>query len=165
MADLTHENIELTYFHFDQDETVKYLADRFMELYPNIKVTGTPYLPLVWKVPSPALFTVSARFWVSGSAFQYSETSRSSMLDRAKSWEAWFGATGHVAMFSEAFWTYQGTWATEGYEQYNLDIIPYVVPAVSEQDATANHHSIATIDFGGVTTGTKYPREAYATLS
>lgn len=37
-ADLTHDNIELTYFHFDQDETVKYLADRFMELYPNIKV-------------------------------------------------------------------------------------------------------------------------------
>lgn len=31
-ADLTTENIELTYFHFDQDETVKYLADRFMEL-------------------------------------------------------------------------------------------------------------------------------------
>ncbi len=39
-ADLTTENIELTYFHFDQDETVKYLADRFMELYPNIKVNA-----------------------------------------------------------------------------------------------------------------------------
>ena len=38
-TDLTEDNIELTYFHFDQDETVQYLADRFMELYPNIHVT------------------------------------------------------------------------------------------------------------------------------
>ena len=37
-TDLTTENIELTYFHFDQDETVQYLANRFMEIYPNIKV-------------------------------------------------------------------------------------------------------------------------------
>ena len=36
--DITTENIELTYFHFDQDETVQYLANRFMEIYPNIKV-------------------------------------------------------------------------------------------------------------------------------
>ena len=36
--DLTSDNIELTYFHFDQDETVKALADRFMQIYPNIKV-------------------------------------------------------------------------------------------------------------------------------
>ena len=37
-SDMTKDNIELTYFHFDQDETVQYLANRFMELYPNIKV-------------------------------------------------------------------------------------------------------------------------------
>ena len=39
-TDLTTDEIELTYFHFDQDETVQYLADRFMELYPNIKVNA-----------------------------------------------------------------------------------------------------------------------------
>ena len=77
---------------------------------------------------------------------------------------AWCGATGHVAMFSEAFWTYQGTWATEGFDQYNLDIVPYVIPAVSEADASADHHSIATIDFGGVTTSCTYQREAYELL-
>ena len=38
-ADMTTEPIELTYFHFDQDETVKLLAERFMQIYPNIKVT------------------------------------------------------------------------------------------------------------------------------
>ena len=38
--DLTTDDIELTYFHFDQDETVKALADRFMQIYPNIKVNA-----------------------------------------------------------------------------------------------------------------------------
>ena len=36
--DLTTDDIELTYFHFDQEETVKKLAERFQEIYPNIKV-------------------------------------------------------------------------------------------------------------------------------
>ncbi len=77
---------------------------------------------------------------------------------------SWEGATGHVAMFSEAFWTYQNLWATEEYDQYNLDIVPYVIPAVSEEDASANHHSIATIDFGGVSATCTYQREAYELL-
>ena len=38
-TDLTQDEIELTYFHFDQDETVQALAERFMQIYPNIKVT------------------------------------------------------------------------------------------------------------------------------
>lgn len=79
-------------------------------------------------------------------------------------WEAWGGASSHVALFTEAFWTYQGTWATEAFKKYNLDIIPYVVPAVSAEDASSDHHSIATIDFGGVTTSCKNPREAYELL-
>ena len=36
--DMTTEDITLTYFHFDQDEIVQRLADRFMQIYPNIKV-------------------------------------------------------------------------------------------------------------------------------
>ena len=39
-TDLTKDDIELTYFHFDQKETVEYLAKRFEELYPNIKVNA-----------------------------------------------------------------------------------------------------------------------------
>ena len=79
--------------------------------------------------------------------------------------DGWCGASGHVALFSEAFWTFQGTWNTDAYkEQYDLDIVPYVVPAVSAEDATKDHHAIATIDFGGVTTSCKYPREAYELL-
>lgn len=78
--------------------------------------------------------------------------------------QGWCGASSHVALFTEAFWTYQNTWATENYKQYNLDIVPYVVPAVSEEDAKSTHHTIATIDFGGLTTSCQYPREAYELL-
>ena len=312
-TDLTTDDIELTYFHFDQDETVQYLADRFMEIYPNIKVTvkyenvstyddtlltlvnnqetpdvvmfsdadfalsnailtdisgfydtdpetkelastineckigcygtdaryavpvkffpGVMYVDLnvlktlnieapsrnwTWAemiqlikdatvLDSPdgqayygvgvyyrldsyygfaAAQTIQGEFGFDGTDFDLSiwavgeqefadlatggyrapATETQEMEDWAGDWEAWSGATGHVALFTEAFWTYQGTWATEAFQQYDLDIVPYVVPAVSEEDATADHHSIATIDFGGVTSACKYPREAYELL-
>lgn len=311
-TDLTTENIELSYFHFDQDETVQYLANRFMEIYPNIKVNvqyenvatyNDTLLALVANGNSPDVimfsdadfalsnmlitdvseywnadeevknlaptieeakigsFQTSAQFAVpvkffpgimfvdrnvletlnvevpnqdwtwaemiqlikdctvldspdgmayyglgfynrldsyygiaasqdiigefgfNGTTFDLGiwavgeqefadlklggyvapATETQEMEDWAGDWEAWCGATGHVAMFSEAFWTYQGTWATEAFEQYNLDIVPYVIPAVNEEDA-GQAHSIATIDFGGVTTSCQYPREAYELL-
>ena len=87
------------------------------------------------------------------------------MEDWTQDWEGWAGNTGHAAVFSEAFWTFQGTWNTPSYhENFNLDIVPYVVPAVSSADAGAGHHSIATLDYGGVTTSCKNPREAYELL-
>lgn len=80
-------------------------------------------------------------------------------------WEGWAGASGHCAVFSEAFWTFQGTWNTPSWkENYDMNIVPYVVPAVSEADAGSDHHSIATIDYGGITTSCTYKREAYELL-
>ena len=80
-------------------------------------------------------------------------------------WDAWFGASGHVAVLTEAFWTFQGTWNNPNFvSDYDFDIVPYVIPAVSEEDATADHHSIATIDYGGVTVACQYQREAYELL-
>lgn len=312
-TDMTDKNIELTYFHFDQDETVQYLANRFMELYPNIKVNvkyenvstyNDTLLTLVANSQSPdvimysdadfalsnmlladiseywnadaetqnlastindaglgcyetdARFGVPVKFFpgvmyidrnvletlnveVAGQDWTWSEmiqlikdctvqdspdgmayygcgyynrldsyygiaarqdiigefgfngetfdlgvwavgeqefaelklgnyiaptTETQEMEDWAGDWEAWCGSTGHVALFTEAYWTYMGTWATEAFEQYDLDIVPYVVPAVTEADASVEHHSIATIDFGGVTTSCQYPREAYELL-
>lgn len=312
-TDLTTENIELTYFHFDQDETVQYLANRFMELYPNIKVNvkyenvstyNDTLLTLVSNQQSPDVIMYSdadfalsnmlladvSEYWnadpetqnlastvndaglgtyqtsgrfgvpvkffpgvmyvdrnvletlnveVPGQDWTWDEmiqlikdctvldspdgmayygcgyynrldsyygiaarqdiigefgfngetfdlgvwavgeqdfadlklggyiaptTETQEMEDWAGDWEAWCGSTGHVALFTEAYWTYQGTWATEAFQEYDLDIVPYVVPAVSEEDASAEHHSIATIDFGGVTTGCENPREAYELL-
>ena len=84
------------------------------------------------------------------------------MEDWIGDWDGWCGSTGQVALFSEAYWTFQNIWNTEGYlNNFDLDIIPYVVPAVSEEDASADHHSIATIDGGGICSGTAHPREAY----
>lgn len=91
-------------------------------------------------------------------------TETQEMEDWCGDWEGWCGTTGHVALFTEAYWTYMGTWGTPAYADYGLDIVPYVIPAVSEEDASSDHHSIATIDFGGVTTSCKYPREAYELL-
>lgn len=312
-TDLTTEDITLTYFHFDQDETVKYLAERFMELYPNITVNtvyenvstyndtlltlvsnqqtpdvimygdadfalsnmllsdisgyynsdpetaqlastvndcglgtyetnarfgvpvkffpGVMYIDMnvletlnvdapsrdwTWAdmiqlikdctvADSPdgmayygcgyfnrldsyygiaANQTIKGEFGFDGKEFdlgvwavgeqEFSDlklggyiapvTETQEMEDWMGDWEAWCGASGHVALFTEAFWTYQGTWATESYQQYDLDIVPYVVPAVSKEEASVDHHSIATIDFGGVTTSCPYPREAYELL-
>ena len=310
--DLTKDDIELVYFHFDQDETVQYLAERFMKIYPNIKVRpvyenvatyndtlltlvsdsntpdvimysdvdfalsnslladitdlwnsdpetqevadtindcgigcfgterrfavpvkffpGVMYIDLnVLKklnVEAPsrnwtwddmiqlirdctvdngdgmqyygcgyynrldsyygiaAAQTVQGEFGFDGKKFdlsawaigeqQFAELKQGNYIAplqntvAMETWmgdfEGWCGASSHVALFTEAFWTYQGTWATENWKQYNMDIIPYVVPAVSEEDASSEHHSIATIDFGGLTTACQYPREAYELL-
>lgn len=311
-TDLTQDEITLTYFHFDQDETVQYLANRFMQIYPNIKVVATyenvstygdtlltlvsnncpdvimysdcdyalsnmllsdiseywdsdPETKLIASTINDAgvgTFMTSARFAVpvkffptgmyidrnvletlnieeptrnwtwadmiqlikdatvldspdgmayygcgyynrldsyygiaasqdiigefgfNGKEFDLGvwavgeqefsdlklggyiapQPETQEMEDWTDDWEAWCGATGHVALFTEAFWTYQGTWATDAYKQYNLDIVPYVVPAVSEEDASKDHHTIATIDFGGITTSCQHPREAYELL-
>lgn len=312
-TDLTDENIELTYFHFDQDETVQYLANRFMELYPNITVNvqyenvatyGDTLNTLVSNNQAPDVlmysdadfalsnmllrdiseywnadpetknvadtvnsaglgtFQTSGRYAVpvkffpgamfidrnvleklnveapgqdwtwaemiqlikdctvldspDGQAYyglgvynrldsyygiaasqeiigefgfdgtdfdlgvwavgeqEFSDlklggyvapaTETQEMEDWTGDWEAWYGATGHVALFSDAFWTFQGTWNTEGFEQFDLDVVPYVVPAVNEADASKDHHSIATIDYGGISPSCKYPREAYELL-
>lgn len=312
-TDLTDEEIELTYFHFDQSETVEYLADRFEEIYPNIKVTpiyenvqtyndtllnlvnnkespdvimysdadfalanmlledisaywdsdsetkelastvndcglgcyetsgrfgvpvkffpGVMYVDLnvletlnvaapsrnwTWAemiqlikdctvLDSPdgmayygcgyynrldsyygiaAAQTIKGEFGFDGTDFDLSiwavgeqefaelkqggyiapTTETPEMEEWYGDWEGWCGTSGHVALFTEAYWTYQGSWAGDNMETYNLDIVPYVVPAVSEEDAAADHHTIATIDFGGITTSCKYPREAYELL-
>lgn len=312
--DMTDDEITLTYFHFDQDETVKYLADRFMEIYPNIKVItnyenvqtyNTTLLNLVntGKTPdvimysdadfalSNALLADVSSFWntdeetknlastinsagqgtfqtsarlgvpvkffpgamfvdtkvletlnvtvptqnwtwsemidlikkcsvadspdgrayygigvynrldsyygiaakqsvigefgYNGEVFDLSAwavgeqefsnlklsgyvapaTETQEMEDWMGEWEEWAGNSGHCALFSEAFWTFQNTWNSPSYqENYDMNIVPYVVPAVSAEDAGADHHTIATIDYGGLSSSCTYRREAYELL-
>ena len=84
------------------------------------------------------------------------------MEDWTGDWEAWFGATAHVAVFSEGFWTYMNLWGADGYqEQYGLDIVPYVTPNVIDEK---EHNVIATMYMGGVSTSCQYPYEAYLLL-
>lgn len=318
-TDMTQDKITLTYFHFDQDETVQYLANRFMEIYPNIKVI-TEYEPVgsandtlltlvaAGKTPDAVMisdadfalnnfllqdispywnadketqnladtvnaaglgtFMTSKRYavpvkffptmmcadlsvfrtlnidipeqnwtWdeminiiksakrdgsVDGTAYyglgyynrldslygiassqdiigefgfngqtfnlgmwavgeqQFSDLKLGGYVapqrgvvaeeDALEDWlgdiDAWYGLSGHVALMSEAYWTYQNLWNTEEIKNNypNLDIVPYVIPAVSAEDATKDHHAIATIDFGGVTSSCQHPREAYELL-
>lgn len=84
------------------------------------------------------------------------------MEDWSGDWGTWFGATGHVAVFSEGFWSYMNLWGTEGYQEtYGLDIVPYVTPNVVDEKA---HNVISTMYMGGVSTSCKYPYEAYLLL-
>lgn len=84
------------------------------------------------------------------------------MEDWSGDWDTWFGATGHVALFSEGFFSYMNLWGQEGYqEQYGLDIVPYVTPNVVDEK---DHNVISTMYMGGVSTSCEYPYEAYLLL-
>lgn len=90
------------------------------------------------------------------------QQSTQEMEDWSGNWDTWFGATGHVAVFSEGFWTYMNLWGVEGYqEQYGLDIVPYVTPNVVDEK---EHNVISTMYMGGVSTSCQYPYEAYLLL-
>lgn len=84
------------------------------------------------------------------------------MEDWTGDWEAWFGATGHVAVFSEGFWTFPNLWGADGYQdQYGLDIVPYVTPNVVDEK---EHNVVAQMFMAGVSSSCKYKYEAYLLL-
>lgn len=84
------------------------------------------------------------------------------MEDWSGDWSTWFGATGHVAVFSEGLWSYQNIWGIDGYqEEHGLDIIPYVTPNVIDEK---EHNIIANMYMGGVSSSCEYPYEAYLLL-
>ncbi len=90
------------------------------------------------------------------------ETETQEMEDWTGDWEEWFGATGHVAVFSEGFWTFQNIWGNGTYsEDRGLDIVPYVTPNVVDEK---EHNVIANMYMGGVSTSCEYPYEAYLLL-
>lgn len=78
-------------------------------------------------------------------------------------WDAWAGASGRVAIMTEAYWTYMNLWDDPYFkEELGINFVPYVVPSVEDVDGVAN--TIATLDMGGISAGTKHPREAYELL-
>lgn len=84
------------------------------------------------------------------------------MEDWSGDWSTWFGASGHVAIFSEGFWSYQNLWGVDGYQDtYGLDIVPYVTPNVVDEK---EHNIIANMYMGGVSTSCQHPYEAYLLL-
>ena len=84
------------------------------------------------------------------------------MEDWTGDYDGWFGATGHVAVFSEGFWTYQNIWGVDGYqEDLGLDIVPYVTPNVVDEK---EHNVISTMYMGGISSSCEHPLEAYLLL-
>ncbi|TAH70393.1 MAG: carbohydrate ABC transporter substrate-binding protein [Anaerolineaceae bacterium] len=85
------------------------------------------------------------------------------MEDWLGDWEGWAGASGRVAIMTEAYWTYMNIWDTPEYkEEMNINFVPYAIPSVEEVDGVAN--TIATLDMGGISAATEHPREAYELL-
>ena len=99
------------------------------------------------------------------------QQSTQAMEDWTGNWDTWFGETGHVAVFSEGFWTYQNLWGNkiddgsgnmvDYQEHFGLDIVPYVTPNVVDEK---EHNVISTMYMGGVSTSCEYPLEAYLLL-
>ncbi|WP_026503561.1 ABC transporter substrate-binding protein [Butyrivibrio sp. NC3005] len=78
---------------------------------------------------------------------------------------AWYGTSGQVAVLVDSFWTYQGIWESYEIMQSDLDIVPYPIPvSLTETESNIDSKTIATIDFGGISSSTRYPREAYELL-
>ena len=90
------------------------------------------------------------------------QTETQEMEDWTGDWEGYFGTTGHVAVFSEGFWTFMNIWGVEGYQdQWGLDIVPYVTPNVVDE---REHNVIGQMFMAGVSTSCEHPYEAYLLL-
>ncbi len=69
---------------------------------------------------------------------------------------------GQSAIHVDNWWTWEDYWITENWIEKNKVIfVPYMMP--HEDDAQGGNY-IATMDMGGISPYTKYPREAYELL-
>lgn len=90
-------------------------------------------------------------------------TETQEMEDWMGDWEAWEGASAHVAVMAEPFWSYMSIWDKDEYKKdLGINFVPYPVPSVEKVDGVAN--TIATLDMGGISASTEHPREAYELL-
>lgn len=70
----------------------------------------------------------------------------------------WAGNSGKLGFQLDAWWTYLNLFDTPDYRTRGMEWVPYTTPANSEGTV------FGVLDFGGISTGTKYPREAYELL-
>lgn len=73
----------------------------------------------------------------------------------------WAGYSGKIAYQFDAWWTFNNLFATQEYLDLGLVYVPYNVPRAK---GTSSSHSMGTLDFGGISSATKHPREAYELL-
>ncbi len=75
--------------------------------------------------------------------------------------EVWPGASGHVAIQHDAWWTMNNIYTQSDTLERGIKMVPYAPPA---SETVENSNAVSFIDFGAISSTTKYPREAYEAL-
>jgi multiple sugar transport system substrate-binding protein len=75
--------------------------------------------------------------------------------------DMWPGNSGLVAIQIDAWWTLNNIYMKSEAREKGIDMAPYVVPRGAN---AKTNHKVAFLDFGAISSGTKYPREAYEAL-
>ncbi len=184
---IEHLNLEMPDTDWTWDEMIQLIKDATVDDRTGMKYYGLGYynrLDSLYGIAacSPEERAIKGEFGFNGDDFDLSywavgeqqfadlkvggyvspQQDTQAMEDWSGDWSTWFGSTGHVAVFSEGFWSYQNIWGTDGYqEEYGLDIVPYVTPNVVDEK---EHNVISTMYMGGVSTSCNYKREAYEVL-
>jgi multiple sugar transport system substrate-binding protein len=73
----------------------------------------------------------------------------------------WAADSGKIAFQFDAWWTFNNLFAQDKYLEKGLIYVPYLVPRAK---GTTSKHTMGTLDFGGISSATEYPREAYELL-
>lgn len=75
--------------------------------------------------------------------------------------EVWAAYTGKIAFQFDAWWTFNNLFAQDEYLDRGLVYVPYLVPRAK---GTSSDQMMGTLDFGGISSATEHPREAYELL-
>lgn len=73
----------------------------------------------------------------------------------------WAADSGKIAFQFDAWWTFNNLFAQDSYLEKGLIYVPYLVPRAK---GTKSIHTMGTLDFGGISSATEHPREAYELL-
>lgn len=74
---------------------------------------------------------------------------------------AWAGSTGKIGYQVDAWWTYLNLFDTDEWKEKGIEFVPYTTPVVEGSGAK---NIFGILDFGGISSGTEHPREAYELL-
>ena len=73
----------------------------------------------------------------------------------------WAAYSGRLGFQIDAFWTYLNLFDTDDYRNKGIEFVPYATPSVEGNDVK---YKFGVLDFGGISSGTEHPREAYELL-
>lgn len=73
----------------------------------------------------------------------------------------WAGYSGKIGFQIDAYWTYLNLFDTDDYRNKGIEFVPYATPSV---EGSNSKYKFGVLDFGGISSGTEHPREAYELL-